>query len=291
MMRFARCDDRQVMHATERLNVGILCKYFVIVVSLTRRARLRRVVGSGTDPSFLPFAFSRCTRRANVLVHALLSSRVALARTRSRCLALHGTRTQPRHARECVCRCISDTLRACVCTRKQEAKRAIMKTKNTGSGASDAVSQASEQYREHVSRGKQSDYAHGGKSPRKGGVVKKRRDKALDEIRKYQRSIEDVIPYRPFERLVKEIIKDSRPSIKLRIQKEAVLALQSATEAFLVQVFQELNLNAIHAGRSTLKLADVLHQINSDKITDGALACIEMKAVSSAVDSTHTEVE
>tara|TARA_B110000027_G_scaffold126833_1_gene145579 strand:+ start:4790 stop:5593 length:804 start_codon:yes stop_codon:yes gene_type:complete len=127
---------------------------------------------------------------------------------------------------------------------------------------------------------------HGGKSPRTDVIAKKRRDKALEEIRKYQRSAENVIPFGPFQRLVKEHVKASRPKLNLRVARQAVLALQSATEAFVVEVFQKVNLNAIHAKRITATVADVLHLIDSDKITNGALAGMNSTR---PVDTTRTQ--
>ncbi|KAF2177140.1 hypothetical protein K469DRAFT_604319, partial [Zopfia rhizophila CBS 207.26] len=49
----------------------------------------------------------------------------------------------------------------------------------------------------------------------------------------------------PFQRLVREIIKDSNND--LRVQATALNALQEAAEAFLVNVFKAVNLSAIYA--------------------------------------------
>lgn len=70
---------------------------------------------------------------------------------------------------------------------------------------------------------------------------------ALREIRKYQKSTELLIRKLPFQRLVREIAQDFKTD--LRFQSSAVLALQEAAEAYLVGLFEDTNLCAIHAKR------------------------------------------
>lgn len=70
---------------------------------------------------------------------------------------------------------------------------------------------------------------------------------ALREIRKYQRSTDFLIRKLPFQRLVREIAQDFKND--LRFQGTAILALQEATEAYLVSLFEDTNLAAIHAKR------------------------------------------
>ncbi|RDX93374.1 hypothetical protein CR513_24384, partial [Mucuna pruriens] len=109
----------------------------------------------------------------------------------------------------------------------------------------------------------------GGKAPRKqlatkaarksapatGGVKKPHRFRpgtvALREIRKYQKSTELLIRKLPFQRLVREIAQDFKTD--LRFQSSAVSALQEAAEAYLVGLFEDTNLCAIHAKRKSLK--------------------------------------
>jgi histone H3 len=92
-----------------------------------------------------------------------------------------------------------------------------------------------------------------------GGVKKPRRHrpgvKALREIRKYQKSTDTLIKKAPFWRLVRELIQDVDPD--KRIRAEAVAALQEAAEAFLVGLFGDANLCAIHAKRVTLMQKDI----------------------------------
>jgi histone H3 len=78
---------------------------------------------------------------------------------------------------------------------------------------------------------------------------------ALREIRKYQKSTELLIRKLPFQRLVREIAQDFKTD--LRFQSSAILALQEASEAYLVGLFEDTNLCAIHAKRVTIMPKDV----------------------------------
>ena len=69
---------------------------------------------------------------------------------------------------------------------------------------------------------------------------------ALHEIQRFQRSVDLLIPLLPFQRLVHEIVQDFR--IDLRFQSSAILALQEATEVWLVGLFESANLCCIHRG-------------------------------------------
>lgn len=73
---------------------------------------------------------------------------------------------------------------------------------------------------------------------------------ALREIRKYQKSTELLIRKLPFQRLVREISQEHK--VDLRFQSAAVAALQEAAEAYLVGLFEDTNLCAIHAKRVTI---------------------------------------
>jgi len=77
---------------------------------------------------------------------------------------------------------------------------------------------------------------------------------ALREIRKYQ-STELLIRKLPFQRLVREIAQDFKTD--LRFQSSAVMALQEAAEAYLVGLFEDTNLCAIHAKRVTIMPKDI----------------------------------
>ncbi|MCO5560898.1 hypothetical protein L7F22_014518 [Adiantum nelumboides] len=95
--------------------------------------------------------------------------------------------------------------------------------------------------------------------PGHGGVKKPHRFKAgtvaLREIRKYQKSTELLMRKIPFQRVVREIAQDYKTD--LRFQSHGVLALQEACEAFLVGLFEDANLCAIHAKRVTIMPKDM----------------------------------
>ena len=79
---------------------------------------------------------------------------------------------------------------------------------------------------------------------------------ALREIRKYQKSTELLIRKLPFQRLVREICADNLGK-DLRFQSAAVLALQEASEAYLVGLFEDTNLCALHSKRVTIMPRDI----------------------------------
>jgi len=79
---------------------------------------------------------------------------------------------------------------------------------------------------------------------------------ALKEIRKYQKTTEMLIPRIRFQRLVREITQDISVD-QLKFQSAALLALQEAAEAYLVGLFEDTNLCAIHAKRVTIMPKDI----------------------------------
>ena len=113
----------------------------------------------------------------------------------------------------------------------------------------------------------------GGKAPRKqlavkaarksapvvGGVRRPHRYRpgtvALREIRRYQKGTELLVRKMPFQRLVREIAQDFKSD--LRFASSAVLALQEASEAYLVGIMEDSNLCAIHAKRVTIMPKDM----------------------------------
>ncbi|KAJ5139264.1 histone H3 [Penicillium bovifimosum] len=83
---------------------------------------------------------------------------------------------------------------------------------------------------------------------------------ALKEIRRYQRSYDLLIAKLPFARLVREVALDLLPAdvgSELRWQSHAIQALQEAAEAFLVHLFEDTNLCALHAKRVTIMQKDI----------------------------------
>jgi histone H3 len=59
----------------------------------------------------------------------------------------------------------------------------------------------------------------------------------------------------PFQRLVREIAQDFKTD--LRFQSVAILALQEAAESYLVRIFEDTNLCAIHGKRVTIMPKDM----------------------------------
>ncbi|CAM9499598.1 unnamed protein product [Ascophyllum nodosum] len=82
-------------------------------------------------------------------------------------------------------------------------------------------------------------------------------ERALKEIRAYQRTTELLLRKLPFARLVKEVQESFTPVGKsYRWQGTALLALQEAAEAHLVSLFEDANLCALHARRVTVMVRD-----------------------------------
>ena len=87
----------------------------------------------------------------------------------------------------------------------------------------------------------------------------------LREIRRYQQSTECLIKRTPFNKLIKEISQEYRvcpdgpgmPSVQVRFQSTALVALQEAAENFIVGLFEDVNLLAVHARRVTVMPRDI----------------------------------
>jgi histone H3 len=98
-------------------------------------------------------------------------------------------------------------------------------------------------------------------APATGGCKKPRRFRpgtvALREIRKYQKSDKLLLRKLPFQRLVREVVQDNFPK-DLRLTSHALMAIQEASEAYLVGLFEDTNLCAIHAKRVTIMPKDMM---------------------------------
>ena len=79
---------------------------------------------------------------------------------------------------------------------------------------------------------------------------------ALREIRRYQKSTELLIPKGPFRRLIRQLVQDMFGE-NIRMQILAVEALQEAAEAYMVRLFEDTKLCAIHAKRVTIMPRDM----------------------------------
>ena len=78
---------------------------------------------------------------------------------------------------------------------------------------------------------------------------------ALREIRRYQKSTELLIRRLPFQRLVREMAQNMKT--ELRFQASALSALQEASEAYLIGLFEDTNLCTLHAKRVTIMPKDI----------------------------------
>jgi len=102
-----------------------------------------------------------------------------------------------------------------------------------------------------------------GKQPKTAGIKKPHRFRpgtvALREIRRYQGSSELLIRKLPFQRLVREIAQEFsfKNGKDIRFQSTALCCLQEAAEAYLVHLFEDTNLCAIHAKRMTIMPKDI----------------------------------
>ena len=88
---------------------------------------------------------------------------------------------------------------------------------------------------------------------------------ALQEIRRYQQSTDSLIRKTPFNKLIKEISQEYRicpdgpgtPSVQVHFQSTALAALQEAAKNYLVGLFEDVNLLAVHAKRVTVMPHDI----------------------------------
>lgn len=78
---------------------------------------------------------------------------------------------------------------------------------------------------------------------------------ALREIKRYQKSTNLLLPRASFQRVVRSICMEIDNT--LRCQAQALLALQEASEAYLVGVFEDANLCCVHAKRVTIQKQDM----------------------------------
>lgn len=82
--------------------------------------------------------------------------------------------------------------------------------------------------------------------------------KALAEIRFYQKNADDclLIPQAPFSRLIRKFSLNYHDDIK--VSKNAKLQLQAAIENFILELFENAQLAAIHAKRQKVYDSDLL---------------------------------
>jgi histone H3 len=83
---------------------------------------------------------------------------------------------------------------------------------------------------------------------------------ALKEIKRLQKSVELLIPKISIQRLIREISQDVMPVHKqgeIKWQSAALGAIHEASEAYLVGLFEDTNLCAVHARRVTIMPRDI----------------------------------
>ena len=78
---------------------------------------------------------------------------------------------------------------------------------------------------------------------------------ALQEIRHYQKRTNLLIRKLPFQRLIRELAQKFK--VDVRFRSSALMALQEAAEAYLVRLFEDTNLCAIHTKRVTIMPKDI----------------------------------
>ncbi|KAH3753684.1 hypothetical protein DPMN_188327 [Dreissena polymorpha] len=81
--------------------------------------------------------------------------------------------------------------------------------------------------------------------------------RALMEIRKFQKSTNLLVRKAPFVRLVREICLDLDPGKPHFWTGYALMAIQEAAEAYIVHLFEDAMLCAIHAKRVTVMPRDI----------------------------------
>lgn len=77
---------------------------------------------------------------------------------------------------------------------------------------------------------------------------------ALRDIKRYQGTTNMLLRRLPFQKLVREICQDWKSDTKWAAS--ALLALQEATEGFMIKLFESMNLVAIHGNRVTVLKKD-----------------------------------
>lgn len=78
---------------------------------------------------------------------------------------------------------------------------------------------------------------------------------ALREIKKYQKSVDNLIRRAPFRRLTREIAQDFKTDLKFT--KNAFDCLQEATEQFMVERFRHAQKACVHGKRLMLGVKDL----------------------------------
>jgi len=85
--------------------------------------------------------------------------------------------------------------------------------------------------------------------------------RVVADIKKLQSSTELLIRKMSFQRIIREmtqnIAKEDGNERKIRFKRDALTALQEATEAYLIGLLEDTNLCALHAKRVTIMPKDI----------------------------------
>ena len=95
---------------------------------------------------------------------------------------------------------------------------------------------------------------------------------AIREIKRYQKSTQFLFPLQPFQRLVREICSGLKKQV--RFTSQALQALRATAESFVVGLFEDANLCAVHARRVTVMQKDIAlaRRLRGDHFLDNTLA-------------------
>lgn len=101
----------------------------------------------------------------------------------------------------------------------------------------------------------------GSSSGGRGEERRKRRfrpgTRVLQEIRRLQQTTHTLVPRIHFSRVIRDVAMSIVGGREFRWASEALEAIQTATEAYLVGLFEDANLCAIHAKRVTIMVKDI----------------------------------
>jgi histone H3/H4 len=102
-----------------------------------------------------------------------------------------------------------------------------------------------------------------GARPRRNTEERKKRrfrpgTRVLQEIRKLQQTTHTLIPRIHFSRIVRDVAFGIHGGHEYRWASEALEAMQTAAEAYLVGLFEDANLCAMHAKRVTIQVKDMM---------------------------------
>nr|BAF49730.1 centromeric histone H3-like protein-1 [Eruca vesicaria subsp. sativa] len=146
---------------------------------------------------------------------------------------------------------------------KHFASRARDRNRNNATASSSAAAAAAGPSATPTRRGSRQGGGGGGGVEAQQGSNKKKKSfrykpgtVALREIRHFQKTTKLLIPAATFIRLVRSITLDRAKPQVTRWTAEALVALQEAAEDYLVGLFSDSMLCAIHAKRVTLMRKD-----------------------------------